>query len=148
MKKTGLYFQSCHSPLLDPFFPIHLKIFEKDTITGGFNFVKDSVESGQAFETALVLSVKPWDFLSFETGLGGIIGDHEYVKYRERWEKILPDAKIWPFNKFTSMAWYVQAEATIFEHMKVSPEIGQYIYGPFLGFGRYLYWGFNTIVDF
>ena len=32
--------------------------------------------------------------------------------------------------------------------MKITPEVGQYIYGPNRGFGRYVYMGFNTLVEF
>lgn len=109
-----------------------------------------TMKNGKVTEMALVLNVKPLDFLSFEAGLGGIIGDHEYKLYKELWPCIIEhdETKIPFIWRFGTIAWYFQTELTILEHLVFTPEIGQYIFGPFEGFGRYLYWGFHTGVEF
>ncbi len=100
----------------------------------------DSVMNGRALEMAVVLNYKPVNIISFEAGVGGIIGYHDHDEYADRWARV--------FGEFGTIAWYVQTEIEIFEHLTVTPEVGQYIYGPFLGFGKYIYGGFNTLIEF
>ncbi len=118
-----------------PFFPIDVELFDTNNV-----FVGDEVKNGRALEMAVVLNYKPVDFISFETGVGGIIGYHEHEYYEGRWARV--------FGDFGTIAWYLQTEIEIFEHLTFTPEVGQYIYGPYLGFGKYIYGGFNTLVEF
>ena len=85
-------------------------------------------------EIAGILKIKPLEFLSFEGGVGIVMGDHEFSPYSER------------FND--ALAWYFQTELTVLEMMKITPEIGQYNYGPLKWWGRYFYWGLNTGIAF
>jgi len=101
-----------------PFFPIHSK----------------EVFNGRVFEIAGRINVKPWDNLFFETGGGTIRGTHDYKDYEKRWEP--------------TYAWYTQTEVKVFEHLTITPEVGQYIYGKHCGFGRYFYAGLNAAVKF
>ena len=117
---------------MKPFYPVDVPIYE---YIGGIPvFMGDSICDGKAAEVALIVNVKPWDFLAFECGGGTVMGNHEYGDYKERWDK--------------TYAWYVLSELTLFEHFKVSPEVGQYWWGPHRGFGRYTYWGLNTLISF
>ena len=117
---------------MKPFYPVDVPIYE---YIGGIPVFKgDSICDGKAAEMALIINVKPWDFLAFECGGGTVIGSHEYEDYEARWDK--------------TYAWYVQSVLTLFEHLNITPEVGQYWWGPHRGFGRYTYWGLNTLIDF
>ena len=113
-----------------PFFPVHEVILD----TNGIPTDEGVIRNGKAYEMAVVLNVKPIDFLSFELGGGTVNGDHDFKKYRDRWDK--------------TYAWYVLSVLTLFEHLEITPEVGQYWWGPHRGFGRYTYWGLNTLIDF
>ncbi len=90
--------------------------------------------NGTAFEIAGILNVKPTEFLSFEGGVGMVFGDHEFKRYKQDFHNTL--------------AWYFQVELTVLEMLKFTPEVGRYDYGPLDGFGRYIYWGMNTGIEF
>lgn len=89
---------------------------------------------GTAFDIATILNIKPWEFLSFEGGVGIVTGDQRFGELKIRFH-----------NTF---AWYFQTELTLFKMLKITPEIGQYDYGPLKEFGRYFYWGLNTGIEF
>lgn len=90
--------------------------------------------NGTAYAIAGVLSVKPNQSLIFEGGIGYVNGKHEFNYLNKKFH--------------STIAWYFQSELTLFKLLKITPEIGQYDYGPQLGFGRYFYWGLNTGIDF
>jgi hypothetical protein len=72
--------------------------------------------------------------LAFEGGIGFVSGKHEWAGLQLKFH--------------STFAWYFQTEMTFFKMVKVTPEIGQYDYGPSWGFGRYFYWGLNTGIEF
>ena len=118
---------------MKPFYPIH----DYDTL--GYDSLGDAIRdtvlyNSSATELAVVLNIKPWDFLAFEGGGGMVIGEHENENMDKIWDP--------------TYAWYAQMEATLFENLKITPEVGRYLYGPLFGFGRYIYWGLNTSVVF
>lgn len=90
--------------------------------------------NGTAFMIAGILNIKPTEFLSFEGGIGMAGGDHEFERASQDFHNTL--------------AWYFQTELTVLEMLKFTPEVGRYDYGPLLGFGRYIYWGMNTGIEF
>lgn len=90
--------------------------------------------NGTAFEIAGILNVKPTEFLSFEGGVGTVIGDHEFLRNKQEFHNTL--------------AWYFQTQLTVLEMLKFTPEVGRYDYGPLDGFGRYIYWGMNIGIEF
>lgn len=104
-----------------------------DTITGETD-TSWNYHNSQAIELAFILKITPVTWLSLEGGVGIVIGEHENEDFDKRFH-----------NTF---AWYAQTEWTIFELLKITPEIGQFDYGPLTGFGRYLYWGLNTGIEF
>lgn len=100
--------------------------------------IKNSSErllNGKATAMCAVLGFRPAEIISFEAGFGTVFGKHEYELYDILWTQ-------------NSFAWYFQTELTVVDKIKFTPEIGQYIYGPKAGFGRYLYGGLRTGVDF
>lgn len=94
----------------------------------------DTMNNGYALEMAAIVQYKPIEMLSIEAGGGTVIGTHDYEEYKERWDQ--------------TYAWYFQSQLHLFEHLTVTPEVGQYIYGPHMGFGRYIYGGFNFFIQF
>jgi len=102
-----------------------------DSTTGDLEW---KLYNSTALGAAFILRINATDFLAFEGGLGMIFGTHELEEYDERFHNTL--------------AWYFQTELKILEMLKVMPEVGQYDYGPLSGFGRYLYWGLNTGIEF
>lgn len=113
-----------------PFFPIHTPVLDSNGIPTG----DGEMRNGIAFAIAGMINVKPMDFFALEFGGGHVRGEHDWEPYNDRWDP--------------TYAWYFQVEAEILEHLKLTPEIGQYIYGPHRGFGRYFYGGFNFGVEF
>jgi hypothetical protein len=120
------------SDFMLPFYPKDGPVY-KDS-AGIPIFVGDTLYNGRALEMAAVVNVKPLDFLYFETGGGTVVGHHDYEPYEKRWTP--------------TYAWYFQVGLTVFDHLKMPFEVGQYWYGPNRGFGRYTYWGFNTLIEF
>lgn len=92
------------------------------------------MRNGTVIEAAGIVKYKASELLSFEGGGGTVVGDHDFAEYENQWNE--------------TYAWYFQTEMTLFEMLKITPEIGQYIYGPEIGFGRYLYWGISTYIEF
>jgi len=107
------------SDFMRPFFPIHSK---------------DTVRNGWVLEGNFILNVKPTDNLAFELSAGHVRGTHDYKGYDKRWEP--------------TYTWYFMTELKVLEHLYITPEVGQFIYGKHLGFGRYIYGGLNTLVEF
>lgn len=90
--------------------------------------------NSKVLEFSGILNYKPADWLSFEGGIGRVVGFHDFQGYADQWNPTL--------------AWYFQTQFTLFDKVKLTPEIGQYDYGPYDGFGKYFYWGFDTYIDF
>ncbi|MBN2036539.1 MAG: hypothetical protein JW768_07330 [Chitinispirillaceae bacterium] len=111
------------SDFLKPFGPeVHFSLPENpDAMT---------VYNGYATEIALILNAKISDILSLEAGGGGINGSHDYEEYMNKWNP--------------AYGWYFQTSFTLGESMKFAPEVGQYIWGPHMGFGRIFYAGINS----
>ncbi len=92
------------------------------------------LNNSQAYAVACILNITPVTWLSIEGGFGIVMGSHENEIFDANFDKTL--------------AWYAQTEWTILEMLKITPEVGQYDYGPLKGYGRYLYWGLNTGIEF
>jgi len=90
--------------------------------------------NGTAFEIAAILKIKPKEFLEFEAGVGMVSGDHDFDIYSDRFEN--------------SFAWYFQTDITALEMLKISPEVGEFDFGPRKWWGRYFYWGLNLGIEF
>jgi hypothetical protein len=90
--------------------------------------------NSNVFEISSILNVKPIDWLIFEGGAGYILGKHEHKPWGDKWNP--------------TFAWYFQTQFVLYEKLQVTPEIGQYDYGPEDGFGKYFYWGFDTFIEF
>jgi hypothetical protein len=80
------------------------------------------------------LNFKPFEWLSLDGGFGFMTGEHEYKK--------------WFYENFpNTYSWYGQANVKVYDGFIITPEIGQYNYGKYNGFGKYLYWGFRLAAD-
>lgn len=131
----------------DLYYPAHKKY--DDTLTdsqGNDSLVPYwELKNSTLTQMAFVLKVKPWEFLSFETGAGMVIVEHEDDHFDEIW----PGEDEWDWYYRNRLAWYFQAEATIAEVFKITPELGQFLWGPVLGNGgRYTYWGLMASIGF
>jgi hypothetical protein len=93
-----------------------------------------NVDNGYAFEISGIANVALTGAISLEAGGGTIRGRHEYEPYMDQWNP--------------TYAWYFQTDFKLGGSLKLVPEVGQYIYGPHLGFGRISYVGLNARVDF
>lgn len=121
------------------FFPVHAKVPPKNV--NDTNIVWE-VFNSSATEMALILNFKPTDFLSFDGGFGLLFGEHELDTWNKRWQECIEDV---PFDSYS---WYAQMQLVISEHITLAPEIGQYVFGRWRGFGKFLYWGFQVGFDF
>lgn len=114
---------------LDPYMQVY---FPKDTQ------VHDTMPweffNSKATQLGVAAIIKPTEWLKVEGGFGMALGNHEFKAWKDMWE--------------TTISWYIQSELKIFEQLLVTPELGQYNYGPRIGFGRRLYWGCLIGVDF
>ncbi len=90
--------------------------------------------NSKATQISGILKFKPLDWLSFEGGYGVSLGKHEFKQWDDIWDP--------------THAWYFQTELKIVDQITITPELGQYIYGPKIGFGRKLYWGFLIGAEF
>ncbi len=95
---------------------------------------KLTINNGRAFAINGVLNVKPIDLFSWEGGFGFVDGDHDYPPFSALW--------------IPSYSWYNQVKFKILDHLEIACEIGQYIFGPYFGGGKYLYWGTGIGIDF
>jgi hypothetical protein len=121
------------------FYPVH----DEDTIkTATDTTVVWEIYNSTATEIAMIINVKPFEFLSFDGGFGIVLGDHELDEWNDKWQECLEGMTI------ESYSWYAQMELTISEQITIGPEVGQYVFGRWRGFGRLFYWGFNVGVDF
>jgi hypothetical protein len=100
-------------------------IFYSDTLD-------KKILNGNAFESNTILNVMPWEFLYWEGAFAYITGTHEYRPYSNLWSP--------------QYHWYFQTTGKIMENLKITGEIGQYVFGCFYGGGRYFYWG--TALEF
>ena len=94
----------------------------------------NKILNGRAFEINGILNIQPWEFLYWEGALGYVTGEHDDKRSDVFW--------------FPQYSWYNQISITLLENLKLTGEIGQYIFGPYFGGGRYLYWGMSTRIDF
>ncbi len=85
-------------------------------------------------QMAWILKVKPFDWLYFESAFGMVAADHEYEEWEKNWNNVY--------------AYYAQFEFTVAEQLKLTPEFGQYYYGPKMWYGRHTYWGFQVEFGF
>lgn len=113
------------SDVIDIFYPRHDKDIQKDEYY---------LANGKAVEMCGILNVKPLDQLSFEAGYGYIHAEHDYRKYDSLWHD--------------THAYYAHVQVKIAEILSVTPEFGQYFYGPKTGYGRFTYWGIELGVEF
>ncbi len=97
--------------------------------------IDERIKNGDVKAMCLTLNFSPIQFLTFECGGGTVIGKHEDEEVNKQWKQ-------------NSYAWYFQTEFKFFDQINFTPEIGQYIYGPLSGFGKYFYGGFKTGVEF
>lgn len=94
----------------------------------------NKIQNGWAFEINGLLNIQPWEILFWEGGFGYVTGGHEDDRCDIFW--------------YPQYSWYNQISITLFENLKLSGEIGQYIFGPYFGGGRYLYWGGGSVIEF
>ncbi len=92
------------------------------------------VHTSKIFEIANIYKYEPTDAILFEFGAGAVLGNHTFEEYKNMWHP--------------TFAWYFLCGYTFFDMLQVTPEIGQYWYGPDDGFGRYTYWGLSTFIEF
>lgn len=96
---------------------------------------EDRIKNGNTTAMCVIAGFRPKDFLFFEAGGGTLFGNHEYEEFKNSWTH-------------KTYAWYFQTELTAVDKITFTPEIGQYVYGPKKGFGRYLYYGMKTGIEF
>ncbi len=99
----------------------------------------DTLDNGaflnsRVFEWSAIASYKITDWFKLEGGFGRVVGYHDFEGYAEQWNP--------------TIAWYFQPAFKLYDKLELKPEIGQYNYGPNDGFGKYLYWGFDTYIEF
>lgn len=116
------------------FYPNHDSTMTTDSITGVTSTVWNYYNSRSAIAFAFILKVIPTKWLALEGGFGMVFADHENEELMEGYHNTL--------------AWYLQVDLKVFDILKITPEIGRTDYGPRVGYGRYLYWGLNTGIDF
>lgn len=114
---------------LDPYMQVYFPKDTQETIDAEWKFY-----NSKATEISGVLKVKPLDWLSFEGGYGIVLGNHEFEQWNEIWDP--------------THSWYFQSVLTIFDQISFTPEAGQYIYGPGIGFGKKTYWGLLLGAEF
>ncbi|MBN2189018.1 MAG: hypothetical protein JW699_06160 [Chitinispirillaceae bacterium] len=108
---------------------VYYPSFTPDTIPGGL------VENNStATEADVVLRFKALPSLSFETGFGWVHASHTDSTVAANWHD--------------NMAVYFQSVIKVRESVIFTPEIGMYFYGPQEGYGRMMYAGFGTRIDF
>lgn len=113
------------SYLTNMFYPIYSGSLDSQNVT--------QYES-KTTEADVVLNVKPAKWLSFEGGFGFVHASHGDTALSAKWHD--------------TYAGYFQAELTAWGFLTFTPEGGFYFYGPKKGYGRLIYWGLGTRVDF
>lgn len=99
-----------------------------------FDPLKNKMNNGTALEMNAVLNIKPMDLFSVEGGIGYVTGDHDNAAFSHLWNP--------------QVSWYGQTTFTFFEVLDITAELGQYVFGPYFGGGRYLYWGTAMTAEF
>jgi hypothetical protein len=82
----------------------------------------------------IIVNVKASPWLAFESGYGWVHAENQDEAISSEWRD--------------SRAFYFQSAITVLDVITFTPEIGIYYYGPAYGYGRLLYAGFGTKVDF
>jgi hypothetical protein len=85
-------------------------------------------------EADIIAGFKASSWLSFEGGMGWVHASLGDQPINDRWHD--------------TWAGYFQAEVKIMDQVTVTPEIGEYYFGPRLYYGRILYAGLGICVDF
>jgi hypothetical protein len=114
------------SYLADIFYPT----FSSDTLAPGGLSNNNSITK----EADVILKFKALPSLSFETGFGWVDASHADSTVAAYWHD--------------SYAFYLQSEIKAMGVVTFTPEIGMYYYGPAKGYGRMMYAGFGTRIDF
>jgi hypothetical protein len=87
-----------------------------------------------ATEADVIVRFKAFPSLSFETGFGWVHASNADSTIAANWHD--------------NLAAYLQSRITVMEKVVFTPEIGMYYFGPAKGYGRILYAGFGTRIDF
>lgn len=117
------------SEVVEIFYPFHEEVL--DSLGSPIDY---ELQNSTAREMAVILKVKPTDWLAFEGGGGTVQAEHPHKKFSDRWND--------------TYAWYGNFTITVAEVLQFAPEVGQYWYGPLIGYGRTTYGGIQTRFSF
>jgi len=93
-----------------------------------------TVYNSYALEMAGIGRIQPWHFMAIEGGYGLVKVNHDDELRNEYWHD--------------THAWYGQIEITIAKTFTITPEVGNFNYGPRYTQGKLFYWGMNSKVKF